>query len=81
MPCPNPIADPIADPGADPLDARRHRAIAAAIIAGRPEEARTAARLHLDFVEDTLREIEDDAARRRRSSRVAQRQHEKDLTP
>ncbi len=31
MPCPNPIADPIADPGADPLDARRHRAIAAAI--------------------------------------------------
>ena len=59
----------------------QHRAIAAAIIAGRPEEARTAARLHLDFVEDTLREIEDDAARRRRSSRVAQRQHEKDLTP
>lgn len=61
----------------------QHRAIAAAIIAGRPEEARTAALLHLEFVEETLREIEDDAARRRRSSRVAQRQHqqEKELTP
>ena len=63
----------------------QHRAIAAAIIAGRPEEARTAALLHLEFVEETLREIEDDAARRRRSSRVAQRQQEnqqqKELTP
>lgn len=61
----------------------QHRAIAAAIIAGRPEEARTAALLHLEFVEETLREIEDDAARRRRSSRVAQRQNqqEKELTP
>lgn len=59
----------------------QHRAIAAAIIEGRPEEARTAALLHLEFVEDTLRGIEDDAARRRRASRVAQRQTEKDLTP
>ena len=31
MPCLNPIADPGADPVAEPLDARRHRAIAAAI--------------------------------------------------
>ncbi|UJX47270.1 FCD domain-containing protein [Xanthobacter sp. YC-JY1] len=59
----------------------QHRAIAAAIIAGRPEEARKAALLHLEFVEETLREIEDDAARRRRSSRVALRQQEKELTP
>lgn len=63
----------------------QHRAIAAAIIAGQPEEARKAALLHLEFVEETLREIEDDAARRLRASRVAQRYQEnlqqKDLTP
>lgn len=62
----------------------QHRAIAAAIIAGRPEEARRAARAHLDFVEDTLRTIEDDTARRLRAARAVrtpQFQPQKEPTP
>ena len=48
--------------------ARQHRALASAITAGQPEQARRAALLHLDFVAATLRRIEDDEARRLRLS-------------
>lgn len=48
--------------------ARQHQALASAIIAGQPEQARRAALLHLDFVSETLRHIEDDEARRLRLS-------------
>lgn len=48
--------------------ARQHRALAEAVIAGQPEQARRAALLHLDFVSVTLRRIEDDEARRLRLS-------------
>lgn len=53
--------------------ADQHSAIAAAIIAGRPDEARLAAANHLAFVEDSLRFIEDDAARARRAALGATR--------
>ncbi len=46
--------------------ARQHEALAEAIIAGQPEQARRAALLHLDFVSATLHRIEDDEARRGR---------------
>lgn len=60
----------------------QHRAIAAAIIARRAEDARRAAVQHLDFVEQTLRQIEEDAARRHRSSRaLSQTRPQKDATP
>lgn len=58
----------------------QHRAIASAIIEGRAEDARSAARRHLEFVEETLRGIEDDAARRRRASRAPQIQPQKEPT-
>lgn len=58
------------------LDAQ-HRAILDAILAGEGAGARAAARRHLDFVEDSLRRLEEAAARQRRSSlaldRTAQR--------
>ncbi len=47
---------------------RQHRVLAEAILAGTPETARDAALQHLDFVEQTLRQIEEDAARLRRAS-------------
>lgn len=62
----------------------QHRAIAAAIIEGRAEEARRAARAHLAFVEETLRAIEDDTARRLRAARAVrtpQIQPQKEPTP
>lgn len=61
---------------ADALDAQ-HRAILDAILAADADGARAAARRHLDFVEDSLRRLEEAAARERRSSlaltRTAQR--------
>lgn len=48
--------------------ARQHHEIAAAIIEGRSEDARRAAAAHLAFVEDSLRRIEDAAARARRAA-------------
>lgn len=45
---------------------RQHKALLSAIIAGQPDQARKAALLHLDFVASTLRQIEDDEARRLR---------------
>ena len=54
--------------------ARQHRALAEAIIAGQPEQARRAALLHLDFVSATLHRIEDDEARRLRLSQTYQQQ-------
>ena len=60
----------------------QHRAIATAIRDGRAEDARDAARQHLDFVEQTLRQIEEDAARRHRSSRaLSHTRPKKDVTP
>lgn len=60
----------------------QHRAIVAAIAARRAEDARTAARQHLDFVEQSLRQIEEDTARRHRSSRaLSQTRPMKDATP
>lgn len=55
----------------DALNAQ-HRHIMEAILAGRAEDARTAAIEHLLFVEDRLKRIEDDAARMRRSSHAFQ---------
>ena len=51
----------------------QHRLIFEAIVAGRADDARDAARRHLDFVEDSLRLIEDAAARERRSVRALSR--------
>lgn len=45
---------------------RQHQNLLGAIIAGQPDQARKAAFLHLDFVAATLRQIEDDDARRLR---------------
>ncbi|MDG5496212.1 FCD domain-containing protein [Niveispirillum sp. BGYR6] len=45
----------------------QHQAIAAAILAGRADEARQAATDHLCFVEDSLRRIEEETARARRA--------------
>lgn len=60
----------------------QHRAIVAAIREGRAEDARETARRHLDFVEQTLRKIEEDADRRHRSSRaLSQTRPMKDATP
>ena len=60
----------------------QHRAIAAAIREGRAEDAREAARNHLAFVEQSLRQIEEDADRRHRSSRaLSQTRLQKDPTP
>lgn len=47
---------------------RQHQALLNAIITGQPDQARKAALLHLDFVAATLRQIEDDDARRLRLS-------------
>lgn len=49
---------------------QQHTEIATAILDGRAEDARHAARGHLDFVEDSLRRLEEAAARQRRSSRA-----------
>lgn len=46
----------------------QHRAIIEAILAGRSEQARAAAIDHLEFVERSLRPLEDAAARQRRAS-------------
>lgn len=54
---------------ADVLESQ-HRDIVAAIIAGRADDARKAARRHLDFVEQNLRRIEEQAARQRRATRM-----------
>ncbi|HYG07478.1 MAG TPA: transcriptional regulator LldR [Stenotrophomonas sp.] len=58
------------------LDARtgpaltgQHRALRDAILAGDAAAARAAAELHLQFVHDSLRAVEDDHARRLRASR------------
>ncbi|MDI4657995.1 FCD domain-containing protein [Xanthobacter autotrophicus] len=51
----------------------QHRLIFEAIVEGRADDARDAARRHLDFVEDSLRLIEDAAARERRSVRALSR--------
>lgn len=48
--------------------ARQHHEIASAIFEGRAEDARKAAAAHLAFVEDSLRRIEDAAARARRAA-------------
>lgn len=47
---------------------QQHRAIVAAILAGEAHKARAAAAEHLAFVEDGLRQIEDEMARSRRAS-------------
>ncbi len=47
---------------------RQHHQIADAIFDGRADDARAAAAAHLVFVEDSLRRIEDAAARERRSA-------------
>ncbi|MFG1318533.1 FCD domain-containing protein [Xanthobacter autotrophicus] len=51
----------------------QHRLIFEAIMEGRADDARDAALRHLDFVEDSLRLIEDAAARERRSVRALSR--------
>ncbi|MFG1305732.1 FCD domain-containing protein [Xanthobacter autotrophicus] len=51
----------------------QHRLIFEAIMEGRADDARNAALRHLDFVEDSLRLIEDAAARERRSVRALSR--------
>ncbi|MFG1379735.1 FCD domain-containing protein [Xanthobacter autotrophicus] len=51
----------------------QHRLIFQAIVEGRADDARDAARRHLDFVEDSLRLIEDAVARERRSVRALSR--------
>lgn len=51
---------------------RQHRRIVEAILAGAPDEARTAAADHLAFVEEGLQRIEEEAARGRRAA-LAQR--------
>ncbi|MDI4662927.1 GntR family transcriptional regulator [Xanthobacter autotrophicus] len=51
----------------------QHRLIFEAIMEGRADDARDATRRHLDFVEDSLRLIEDAAARERRSVRALSR--------
>ncbi|WP_022721714.1 FCD domain-containing protein [Rhodopseudomonas sp. B29] len=50
----------------------QHREILDAVISGKAEAARGAASRHLDFVEDRLQLIEDDAQRQRRASRAQQ---------
>ncbi|HBF29193.1 FCD domain-containing protein [Rhizobium sp.] len=47
---------------------RQHAAIIEAILTGRAEQARTAALEHLEFVERSLRPLEEAAARQRRAS-------------
>ena len=47
---------------------RQHHALLDAILARQPEQARKAALLHLDFIAATLRQIDDDDARRLRLS-------------
>ena len=47
---------------------RQHQALLNAILGRQPEQARKAALLHLDFIAATLRQIEDDEARRLRLS-------------
>lgn len=54
---------------AEPLLAQ-HRALLEAIEAGDAERAREAARAHIDFVHDSLHRIDQDEARRARSSRL-----------
>ncbi|ABS69154.1 FCD domain-containing protein [Xanthobacter versatilis] len=51
----------------------QHRLIFEAVVEGRADDARDAALRHLDFVEDSLRLIEDAAARERRSVRALSR--------
>lgn len=48
----------------------QHRRILEAVLARRPDEARKAAIHHLVFVEDRIARLEEEAARRRRSSRA-----------
>ena len=50
----------------DPLSAQ-HKALMEAVVEGRPEDARTAAQNHLAFVEDTIKEIDAEEARKIRS--------------
>ncbi|MFC0239944.1 FCD domain-containing protein [Rhodopseudomonas telluris] len=50
----------------------QHREIRDAVISGDAESARAAASRHLDFVEDRLQRIEEDAQRQRRASRALQ---------
>lgn len=47
---------------------RQHVTIVEAILAGQAEQARTAALEHLEFVERSLRPLEEEAARKRRAS-------------
>ena len=50
----------------DPLSAQ-HKSLMEAVIEGRPEEAREAAQHHLAFVEDSIKEIDAEEARKIRS--------------
>ncbi|TRL41270.1 FCD domain-containing protein [Rhizobium straminoryzae] len=59
----------------------QHRSIVEAILAGRAEEARHAAALHLSFVEDRLRHIEEEAARLRRATALRHTIPQEDTSP
>jgi GntR family L-lactate dehydrogenase operon transcriptional regulator len=50
---------------------RQHRAVMDAILRGDPEAARDAVWQHLEFVHATVRDLDEDEARRARSSRLA----------
>ena len=52
----------------DPLK-EQHRALMEAVVAGKPEQARRAAEEHLAFVEDSLKSIDADEARKARALR------------
>ncbi|MGB5598556.1 MAG: hypothetical protein WBM66_07525, partial [Thiothrix litoralis] len=45
----------------------QHKTLMEAVVEGRPEDARKAAQHHLAFVEDSIKEIDNDEARKIRS--------------
>ncbi len=52
----------------EPLSSQHH-ALMEAVILGQPEQARAAAQLHLTFVEESIKDIDADEARKARSTR------------
>ncbi|MDQ0455791.1 FCD domain-containing protein [Rhizobium paknamense] len=60
---------------------RQHRSIAEAVLAGEAEAARRAAIDHLQFVEDSLKAIEDGLARQKRARAALTRSDFQETTP
>lgn len=67
-------------PGATEALRAQHHGIVTAIREGRAEDARLAAVRHLDFVEERLRSIEDEAARERQAARAFAKLNERKET-